>query len=73
MAQPLRVGTSRALDDADELDADDPVELAGMHRELHGLVPNLKAMGGYYGTNHDHIELISRACMPAVARRSRRQ
>jgi S-methylmethionine-dependent homocysteine/selenocysteine methylase len=62
----IRANASRKshaeLDEATELDAGDPDELAGQYRELRGLHPNLVVLGGCCGTNHRHIGAISRAC-----------
>ena len=62
----LRANASRMsheeLDNADELDAGDPVELGGQYADLRKLLPNLKVMGGCCGTDHRHVDAISIAC-----------
>jgi S-methylmethionine-dependent homocysteine/selenocysteine methylase len=50
------------LDEAEELDAGDPADLAARYRELRSLVPTLRVVGGCCGTNHEHIGAISAAC-----------
>jgi S-methylmethionine-dependent homocysteine/selenocysteine methylase len=47
------------LDEADELDAGDPVALAGHYRELQQRLPNLNVVGGCCGTDHRHIAEIA--------------
>jgi homocysteine S-methyltransferase len=46
------------LDEADELDAGDPVALAGYYRELQKRLPNLNVVGGCCGTSERHVEEI---------------
>jgi S-methylmethionine-dependent homocysteine/selenocysteine methylase len=46
------------LDEATELDAGNPVELAAQTRSLHAKLPNLTVLGGCCGTDHRHIEAI---------------
>jgi homocysteine S-methyltransferase len=46
------------LDEADELDAGDPVALAGHYRELQKRLPNLNVVGGCCGTSERHVEEI---------------
>jgi homocysteine S-methyltransferase len=46
------------LDEADELDAGDPVVLAGHYRELQKRLPNLNVVGGCCGTSERHVEEI---------------
>src|SRR5690606_24995766 len=55
------------LDTAPDLDDGDPVELGGEYRELLEHLPRLTVVGGCCGTDHRHIEQISRACRQAVA------
>jgi homocysteine S-methyltransferase len=55
------------LDRASELDAGDASELAMLHRELRRTHPHLEVLGGCCGTNHRHIDAISKACIPARA------
>jgi S-methylmethionine-dependent homocysteine/selenocysteine methylase len=64
-----RVGTVRAnastlshveLDEASTLDAGDPAELADRYQDLRALLPQLRVVGGCCGTDHRHIDAISR-------------
>jgi homocysteine S-methyltransferase len=48
------------LDEAEELDAGDPVELARDYVELRQLLPQLNVVGGCCGTDHRHIREICR-------------
>lgn len=66
-----RVGAVRAnasrrshaeLDEASELDAGNPDELAQDYRRLQALLPNLRVLGGCCGTDHRHVAAIGRAC-----------
>jgi S-methylmethionine-dependent homocysteine/selenocysteine methylase len=50
------------LDQATELDAGDPLALAASYRRLREQLPHLVVLGGCCGTNHEHIDAISRAC-----------
>ena len=50
------------LDEAPELDAGDPRELAEDYRGLMRLLPNLRVLGGCCGTDHRHVGAISEAC-----------
>ncbi len=50
------------LDEAPELDAGDPAELAEDYRGLLGILPALRVLGGCCGTDHRHIGAISEAC-----------
>jgi homocysteine S-methyltransferase len=47
------------LDEADELDAGDPVALAAHYRELQRRLPRLTVVGGCCGTDHRHIAEIA--------------
>jgi homocysteine S-methyltransferase len=49
------------LDEATELDAGDPVALAGHYRDLQQRLPNLNVVGGCCGTDHRHIAEICAA------------
>jgi S-methylmethionine-dependent homocysteine/selenocysteine methylase len=49
------------LDEATELDAGDPVELAGHYRDLVADLPHLRVLGGCCGTSDKHIDAISTA------------
>ncbi|MEX0349359.1 MAG: homocysteine S-methyltransferase family protein [Paracoccaceae bacterium] len=55
------------LDAAEELDEGNPQELGGQYRQLARSFPNLTVMGGCCGTDHRHIDAISRACLHADA------
>jgi homocysteine S-methyltransferase len=63
----LRANASRAshaeLDEAEELDAGDPEELAGQYAELRAAHPNLQVLGGCCGTDVRHVAEIARACL----------
>ena len=49
------------LDEAEELDAGDPVDLGYRYNLLKDRLPNLTVLGGCCGTDHRHIEEIYRA------------
>jgi S-methylmethionine-dependent homocysteine/selenocysteine methylase len=49
------------LDEAEELDAGNPDELAQDYLGLRASLPNLTVVGGCCGTDHRHIDAISRA------------
>jgi homocysteine S-methyltransferase len=49
------------LDEADELDAGDPQELAGHYPLLRERLPNLRVAGGCCGTDERHISAIAAA------------
>lgn len=51
------------LDEATELDTGDPEDLASRYAELRRRLPGLSVLGGCCGTNHRHIDAISRACV----------
>jgi S-methylmethionine-dependent homocysteine/selenocysteine methylase len=51
------------LDSAEELDAGDPLDLAVRYRELREQLPALRVLGGCCGTDHRHIDAISKACV----------
>ncbi|MFA3921038.1 homocysteine S-methyltransferase family protein [Ruegeria hyattellae] len=67
----IRANASRMsheeLDAAEELDEGNPQELGGHYRQLAGILPNLTVMGGCCGTDHRHIDEISKACLHADA------
>ncbi|MFJ5984200.1 homocysteine S-methyltransferase family protein [Lentzea sp. NPDC092896] len=48
------------LDEAEVLDRGDPEELADDYRKLRALFPGLTVLGGCCGTDHRHIDAISR-------------
>ena len=60
----LRTNASRLshaeLDEAEELDDGDPVELAALHQDLLTTLPHLRTIGGCCGTDHRHIECLSK-------------
>ncbi len=62
----LRANASRRshqeLNDAPDLDAGDPIELAAQYRDLMRNHPQINVLGGCCGTDHRHIASISRAC-----------
>jgi len=55
------------LNDAPDLDAGDPVELGGQYRDLLVRHPQINVLGGCCGTDHRHIQCISRACRTVAA------
>lgn len=63
----LRANASRAshaeLDEAEELDAGDPSELAAQYAGLIGAHPHLQELGGCCGTDVRHVEAIAAACV----------
>lgn len=66
----IRANASRCshaeLDEAEELDAGNPVELGQQYRELQARFPQITVLGGCCGTDHRHIEAISSACLEAA-------
>ena len=50
------------LDEAEELDEGDPIELSVLYKDLMVKLPNLNVLGGCCGTDHKHIEQISKIC-----------
>ncbi len=54
------------LNEAPDLDAGDPVELGQQYRELLRKHPDITVVGGCCGTDHRHIECISRAVRQAA-------
>jgi S-methylmethionine-dependent homocysteine/selenocysteine methylase len=52
------------LDEADELDAGNPADLAQRYAELRQQHPQLVVLGGCCGTNQRHIEAVGAACAP---------
>lgn len=50
------------LDNSTELDSGNPRELSEEYAELLERLPHLNVLGGCCGTDHRHIEAISRAC-----------
>jgi S-methylmethionine-dependent homocysteine/selenocysteine methylase len=53
------------LDNAPELDTGDLQELGEQYANLLGRFPHINVLGGCCGTDHRHIEAISRACCDA--------
>jgi homocysteine S-methyltransferase len=64
----IRANASRRshaeLDEADELDAGDPDELAGDYKRLLSACPHVTVLGGCCGTDHRHIMAIARTVRP---------
>jgi homocysteine S-methyltransferase len=62
----IRANASRMshaeLDEAEELDAGDPDELAALYRDLRAIHPQITMLGGCCGTDHTHISAISATC-----------
>ena len=67
--QGIRANASRCshaeLDEAEELDAGNPVELAAQYRELLNAHPQICVIGGCCGTDLRHITAIAAACLEA--------
>ena len=65
----LRANASRLshaeLDEAEELDTGDPEELAADYLALRGKLPQLRLLGGCCGTDHRHVDAMSRAWLAA--------
>ena len=65
----LRANASRLshaeLDEAEELDMGDPDELAAAYVALRAKLPQLRILGGCCGTDHRHIDAMSRAWLAA--------
>jgi homocysteine S-methyltransferase len=49
------------LDEAEDLDAGDPVDLGASHAALRDKLPRLSVLGGCCGTDHRHVAEICRA------------
>ena len=62
----IRANASRCshaeLDEAEELDAGNPIELAQGYVDLRAKLPNLRVMGGCCGTDYRHVGAIAHAC-----------
>ena len=62
----IRANASRRshqeLNEAPDLDAGDPIELGGQYGNLLRQHPQVNVLGGCCGTDHRHVESISRAC-----------
>ncbi|WP_299474629.1 homocysteine S-methyltransferase family protein [uncultured Roseibium sp.] len=50
------------LDNAEELDAGNPEELASQYLELRQLLPKATVLGGCCGTDHRHVGAIAETC-----------
>lgn len=59
----------RELDEAEELDAGDPLEFGQLYQQLKSRFPLITVLGGCCGTDHRHISEVSRACSPVAAER----
>ncbi len=53
------------LDEADELDAGNPTELAAQYSALRGRLRSVRVVGGCCGTDHRHIEAICSSWLQA--------
>ena len=66
----LRANASRCshaeLDEAETLDDGNPAELGAEYRDLLRNNPQINVLGGCCGTDHRHIDHISRACGAAA-------
>jgi S-methylmethionine-dependent homocysteine/selenocysteine methylase len=66
----LRANASRCshaeLDEATELDAGDPIQLADEYRAIVRRLYHINVFGGCCGTDHRHVAQISKACRHAV-------
>jgi homocysteine S-methyltransferase len=66
----IRANASRRshqeLNEAPDLDDGDPIELGGQYRDLLRRHAHVNVLGGCCGTDHRHVESISRACRPAA-------
>ncbi|WP_407864635.1 homocysteine S-methyltransferase family protein [Phyllobacterium phragmitis] len=54
------------LDEATELDAGDPLDLARHYRRLTASFPSMRVLGGCCGTDHRHIQQICIQCLEAA-------
>lgn len=63
----LRANASRKshaeLDEAEELDAGDPIELGNLYAQLVAKHPDLQVLGGCCGTDARHVDAIATACI----------
>ena len=66
----IRANASRCshaeLDAMTELDSGDPVELAGLYRDLCDRFPRITVLGGCCGTDARHLAAIADACVTAT-------
>lgn len=51
------------LDESPDLDSGNPAELGTQYRELLGILPGLKVLGGCCGTDDRHIEAVCDCCL----------
>ncbi|KAJ2905560.1 Methionine synthase [Zalerion maritima] len=51
------------LDECEDLDRGDPRELGSLYRELMGLLPSLRVLGGCCGTDEEHICEIAKVVL----------
>ena len=58
------------LDEAANLDAGNPTQLASEYRSLQALLPSLAVVGGCCGTDHRHVESICAAFAAADSRKA---
>jgi S-methylmethionine-dependent homocysteine/selenocysteine methylase len=67
----LRANSSRKshaeLDNSSELDIGDPRELGEQYAEFLRRFPHINVLGGCCGTDHRHVECISRACQRSAS------
>jgi S-methylmethionine-dependent homocysteine/selenocysteine methylase len=75
----LRANSSRKshaeLDNSTELDTGKPHELGEEYAEVLHRFPHINVLGGCCGTDHRHVECISKACRdapPSAANQARR-
>jgi homocysteine S-methyltransferase len=54
------------LDEAEELDAGDPDDLAARYAALRARLPQLNVLGGCCGTDHRHVTAICDAWLAAT-------
>jgi len=66
----LRANASRMshaeLDNAEHLDAGDPIELAAEYAAIRDKLPNLTILGGCCGSDVRHVEAIARTCLSSA-------
>jgi len=65
--QGIRANASRKshaeLDQATELDSGNPEEFGKLYQELRSLFPQFNILGGCCGTDHRHINHVSKSCV----------
>lgn len=66
----LRANASRKshaeLNESTALDAGDPVEFAGQHKEIKDRIGHINILGGCCGTDHRHVDAIASRCGTAA-------